>query len=133
MATTEFERAMQALASDLTGAFPAAAVWQVPSGAYVPASRSVPTKAWTSYDVTLLGPPRGPSKRWLDADVLEAGDLMGRIAANDTDGNALKFTPDVGHKITWQGEEWRIVVLEPFYSGGELIAYYEFGMKKGGE
>lgn len=63
-------------------------------------------------------PPFPFDKKWLPDSVIEDGDLVTVIAAEN-----LTFTPQTTHTISFDGVRYRIPSVQPLYSG-ELVAAY---------
>lgn len=71
-----------------------------------------------------ISPPDKFSSKFVDDDLVEAGDMMAVVA-----NQGLPFKPEPGWSIAFDDFDWKIVDLRPLYSG-ELIAAYEMQLRK---
>lgn len=63
-------------------------------------------------------PPEGYESRYVDGDVVKAGDSRIYIA-----GQGLTFTPAAGQKFAVGGITYHVVSAKPIYSGDQVAAW----------
>ena len=78
----------------------------------------------TSNIVRKIIPPMTYERKFIDGEIVQDGDLMTGIAAS-----GLTFTPTDGMTVSFDNTSWKIVNVQPVYSG-ELIALYELQLRQ---
>jgi len=68
-------------------------------------------------------PPEPFEQKFIDGDTIQEGDLKTIVA-----GSGLPFVVEEGIRATFDGNNWRVVGVEPFYSG-DLIAAFQLHLR----
>ena len=97
--------------------------WVYGWAAYDPATGKETTGDATQYDKKVL-PPYSVDLKYVDGDVIKAGDMLSGVSAKD-----IEFTPAKGIKVTVDDDIWAIQRVRPIYSG-EWIALYLLQLRK---
>jgi hypothetical protein len=69
-------------------------------------------------------PPFPYEDKYIDGDLIRVGDVQTGIGAN-----GLSFVPQLGHIVSFDQADWKIVRIGPIYSG-ERIALYMLHLRK---
>lgn len=110
------------LAANLIPEFGSTAAWIKTAEAY-DASSGKATVTETS-NAVVISPPEPYNQSYIDGEVIKLGDAQALLQ-----GKGLAFTPDIGDVVLHKSVRWRVVGLNPIYSG-ELIAAYEVQLRK---
>ena len=95
-----------------------------PDGRHDPTTRSVtPSGAVASYTWKVV-PPQPYKNQYVDGKTIKREDLITWIAAED-----LTFTPVNGMLVTFKSTKFKIVAVDPIYSG-DLVCLYELQLRK---
>lgn len=110
------------LAPKLIGDFGSSATWKSTSEAYSAATGKT-TVTETDYSI-VISPPEPYNNRMIDGEVIQVGDAQCLLQ-----GKGLAFTPAIADVVLHKTVRWKVVGLNPIYSG-ELIAAYEVQLRK---
>lgn len=77
-----------------------------------------------SSDLVKIIPPDKYQRTFIEGDLIEDGDLVTGMATLDA-----PKVPEKGMSIDLDGSVWRIVRVQPVYSG-ELIAFHELQLRQ---
>ena len=72
-----------------------------------------------SYTVK-ISPPAPFDSKFVDERLIQAGDAMAYIAAQNM---PTGFSPKAGMVMEFAGETWQVVLVKPLYSGTLIAAY----------
>ncbi len=97
--------------------------WLYGSQTYDPETGKRTTGDATQYNKKVI-PPYEVALRYVDGDLIHAGDLLTGVPAKD-----IEFTPEKGTKVTIGSDVWVIVRVSPIYSG-ERIALYLLQLRR---
>lgn len=96
---------------------------KVTLGAYNPATGEAAETGTTDY-TQLVSPPSPFEERWVDGELIKKSDVYVLIAAS-----GLTFTPSTDFAVTIDTISYRVIAVEPIYSG-ESIAVYRLQLRK---
>lgn len=98
--------------------------WTVKSGGTKnPTAGTVDGVTTTNYTVK-CSPPSAYEQRYVDGKLIQQGDAKLILA-----GQGLAFTPALGQSVTIDGVVWRVLGVDPIYSG-ELIAAWKVQVRR---
>jgi len=120
---TDLDNALVPVSLDLINSFGKDGTFTVKdSEAYDPSTGVV--SVTTSTVVIKMSPPTPYERRYINGDLVKAGDTEVLIAAS-----GLTFTPDEGQKVEFDSETWNVVSVGRLYSG-ESIAVYRLQLRR---
>jgi hypothetical protein len=97
--------------------------WVYGSAVYDPTTGKEISGDATQYNLKVI-PPYSIELRYVDGDLIKAGDMLSGVPAKD-----IEFTPAKGIKVTVDSYIWTIVRVQPIYSG-EWICLYLFQLRR---
>ena len=110
---------MAAVALDLITRFGKTVTYtQEDNSSYDPAVGEVTASSIVNFTVK-VSPPDPYDVKLIDGDIIRVGDTSSFLASS-----GLAFTPrEVGDKIDFDGEKWRVVGVTKLWSGDNVAAY----------
>lgn len=91
--------------------------WIYGSESYDPTTGTNTPGDPTQYNKKVV-PPYDVDLRYIDGDLVRAGDMLSAVAAKD-----IEFTPERGIRVTVDSEIWVIVAVKPIRSGEQICMY----------
>lgn len=121
---TPLDNVLPAKVVEILAKYGKTVTWTVSTGGTVDASAGKIVGATETPHTVKVSPPEPYTSRFIDGDVILAGDAKVVLAAQ-----SLAFTPAAGQKLTIDGEVWRVVAVNRQYSG-ELVAAWEAQVRR---
>lgn len=91
--------------------------WVYGTNTYDPATGKQTTGDANQYNKKAI-PPFPAELRYVNGDVIRAGDLFTGVAAKD-----IEFTPEQGMPVTIDSDIWAIEAVQPLRSGEQVCLY----------
>ena len=121
--TTQNDTEFGELATELVDEFGTTITFAVTTGkVYTPGSSSASAGTTTLYPVKTSA-PFGFDLKWIDGDIVRAGDLKVVLAGTDADGVSLPFTPAEGITAVIHGRTYTVVAVMPHQPSDDRVAY----------
>jgi hypothetical protein len=121
---TELDTLILPKVLELIGRYGKLVSFSVTTGATQNAGAGTVTGGTTTAHSVKASPPYPYESRYIDGDLVLVGDSRLYLA-----GSGLAFTPAPGQVVTIDSAKWRVVRVNPIYSG-ELVAAWEVQVRR---